>query len=475
MRDDAADMGAAARLRSAGWAIALVVIGSMTIVRFIGLETAPPGFYNDEAHIAAHVICLSRTGHDAGGQDWPLFSGAGGGGYATPTHLYPAAVWVRIFGTSIAAFRAYAAMTMCIAIAGMFFFSRLFLGARGATYVALSASISPWIFQFSRLAVDDPAMFLLGMCWGMYFFFRSTRSIDAILAALFLSAAAYAYPAGRIVLPLLMLPMIWLKLTRMKISRRYFVAFMLALAAFCLPLVDQIVSGTLMNRYTVVGIFSAHYRRVHALPWSATWGVFLRNYLLHLRPGYLLAHGDANLRHSTRFSGELSWLDIAALASGIVCLVVSSIRLRKFPWSGWPMFCLAGFLIGIIPAALTWEGIPHSLRSAACWPFVCMLSGYIVMKFEQRWPATLPLFAAIALIYAIAFTRNYFLDYPRRSARAFQASVKQAAEYGRQTGNWQPFRAAARANDYDDGAQAYFLMAYGSKSCDEARAITSER
>jgi hypothetical protein len=455
--------------------IIFLVIGGMLIVRLVGLETAPPGFYNDEAHIAAHVICLSRTGHDAGGQAWPLFSGSGGGGYATPTHLYPVAIWIRIFGTSIAAFRAYAAWTMCLAIGGLFFLSRLFLGTRGATYVVLSACISPWMFQFSRLAVDDPATFLLGMSWGMYFFLRSARLADAVVAALFLSAAAYAYPSGRVVLPLMLLPLMGLKLGRTGISRKYALTFCIAGLVFCLPLIDQMVSGTLMTRYTVVGIFSEHYRRVHGLSWGRTCGVLLRNFGRHFGGSYLFVHGDANLRHSSQFCGELSWLDIAALAAGAIYVLDDVIRRRRLRIAAWAAFCIAGFLIGILPAALTWDGIPHSLRSAASWPFACMLGGYILWKCEQRWTWSLTIFSGAALAFAIAFTHDYFWNYPARAATAFQVPVQRAADDARRTGNWEPFFAAADTQNYDDVAREYFLMAYAGKSCEEAQKLISAR
>ena len=447
----------------------------MLIVRFVGLEASPPGFYNDEAHVAAHVICLSRTGRDASGQAWPLFSGSGGGGYATPTHLYPVAIWIKIFGTSIVAFRAYAAWTMCLAIGGLFFLSRLFVGTRGATYVALSACVSPWMFQFSRLAVDDPATFLLGMSWGMYSFLRSARLADAVAAALFLSVAAYAYPSGRVVLPLLLLPLIWLKLGRTGMSRKYAFTFFFAGLVSCLPLIDQIASGTLMTRYAVVGVFSEHYRRVHGLTLAGACGVFVRNFGRHFAGNYLFLHGDVNLRHSSQFCGELSWLEIAALAAGLIYLLEDTIRSRRLRVSGWVAFCIAGFLIGIIPAALTWEGIPHSLRSAASWPFACMLGGFILWKCEQRWPWSLTIFSAVALVFAIAFTHDYFWNYPARAATAFQLPVKRAAEDARRTGNWTPFFAAADAQNYDDVAREYFLMAYGGKSCEEARTLVSAR
>ena len=49
-----------------------LVLGS--VVRFVALESSPPGFFFDEAVIAVHSMCPRQTGHDAYGKHLPLFS-----------------------------------------------------------------------------------------------------------------------------------------------------------------------------------------------------------------------------------------------------------------------------------------------------------------------------------------------------------------------------------------------------------------
>ena len=75
-------------------------------LRFVGLEQNPPGFYGDEFRGALHMICLGETGASAYGERWPVFVPGAGGGFYTPPFLYFGAAWAKVFGYSIASFRA---------------------------------------------------------------------------------------------------------------------------------------------------------------------------------------------------------------------------------------------------------------------------------------------------------------------------------------------------------------------------------
>jgi hypothetical protein len=516
----------------------IALIGLMGAIRFWGLDWSPPGFFMDEAYIGAHVLCLAHTGHDADGRPWPLFSPSGGGGFASPTHLYPAAAWVRCFGGSIVSLRAYAAFTMTIAIVGLYFLARRLMGPRGAIYTTLAASLSPFLFQFSRMAFDDPAAFLLGLTWGAFFFLRSgpggreaegesfsrprysggsernqrlpasgpgrgraatgrrgsienTPSLalprttgrgnegttlgvsrisswrDAILSAAFLSLAAYAYPSGRIVLPFVFGLLVWMKCRQRELRWSSIAVFAATGIVLCLPLAIQTLQGGLMARYEAVGLFTAQYRHEHGLEGPRVWLAFLKNYLLHLAPNFLFLHGDPNLRHNSQFSGELSWLDTAALVLGVIFLAT---RWRKggAKVDRVIVFAAVGFFVGILPAAITWEGLPHALRCAACWPFVALLTGRILARLEEEWRWSPPLFAGIAAVFAVGFLYHYFAIYPTKAEPYYQSLVKDAAEYGQASGDWDKFRTAARAEAYDPHACRYFLMEYAGMDCRQA-------
>lgn len=469
-REESGPAGGRSNLKAFAWYVAIALIGLMGVIRFWGLDASPPGFFMDEAYIGAHVLCLAHTGHDADGRAWPLFSPSGGGGYASPTHLYPAALWVRCFGGSIVALRAYAAATMSLALVGLFFLARTLMGLRGAVYALLAASLSPFFFQFSRMAFDDPAAFLLGLTWGMYFFVRSPRWIDSLLAALFLSLSAYAYPSGRIILPLVFGLLLWLKWKRRELRAANIGIFLAAVGLLCIPVAIQTLRGGLMARYDAVGLFSPQYRQAQHLEGSRVWLAFFKNYLLHFGPGYLFLHGDANLRHNPAFSGELSWFDIAALLLGLIYLVAGRGKSwKEFRLNPVAVFCVAGFVIGVLPAALTWEGVPHSLRSAASWVFVALFTGWLVSTIEPRWQWPAPALTAVAAAFAVGFLYYYFAVYPTEAEPYFQSLVKDAAEYAQATGDWDKFRAAAIAEAYDEHGCRYFLMQYGGMDCQAAR------
>jgi hypothetical protein len=182
------------------------------------------------------------------------------------------------------------------------------------------------------------------------------------------------------------------------------VAFVLTVAVLCTPLSIFAISGGMMERYNRVGLFAAPFRNANNLNGPRIWLLFLRNFMLHFGPNYLFLHGDANLRHNSGFSGELSWFDTAALALGVIFLLVKLVFSReKLRLNRVVVFCLAGFILGVLPAAVTWDGIPHSLRSAASWPFAALLTGWIVATIEQQWNWTAMVLPTVAAAFAVAF------------------------------------------------------------------------
>src|SRR6185503_12093383 len=97
------------------------------------------------------------------------------------------------------------------------------------------------------------------------------------------------------------------------------------------------------------------------------------------------------------------------------------------------------FVVGIFPSALTWDGVPHAIRGSECWPFVALLTGFIIAQAEQRWTWALPACALVAVVFAAGFLRDYFQAFPLRARDEFQVARKEAAEHGRTTGDWRPF------------------------------------
>ena len=136
------------------------------VLRFVVLEHSPPGFYGDEFRGALHAICIGETGESAYGERWPVFVRGAGGGFYTPPFLYFSAVWAKVFGYSIASFRAIAAFFSVLTIVALYGWVRRAAGPEIAAWSAFVAALSPWSFQFSRIAWDPPlapAFLMLGL------------------------------------------------------------------------------------------------------------------------------------------------------------------------------------------------------------------------------------------------------------------------------------------------------------------------
>src|SRR5690242_10750610 len=199
------------------------------IMRFVGVDRAPPGFYVDEAAVSAQVFCLAQGGHTLDGARWPLLTPVLGGGYSSIAYQAPAVAWAKVNGGSIAAMRRFAALCGALAVIGVFLAAlwaneteaatapgpRAFASLRmtTATVAAVSAAISPWAFQFSRIAWD-PAVAPVYLSWALAALFLAVRPnerrdwvsrIAIVASALLFGAACLCYPPLRMQVPLVLL------------------------------------------------------------------------------------------------------------------------------------------------------------------------------------------------------------------------------------------------------------------------------
>ena len=165
--------------------IVLILINLSSIfLAYYRLDRVPYGFHVDEFSGSVDVGCLATEGVDAHNISYPVFSYLY---YGTPkplTFLYPAILWSKFFGYSVASLRALTVTVHLFGIIGLFFLARLLLGWRYALLVITVASLSPWTWGLSRVAFESlfSSTFLI---WGMYFFFRTPKVFSVGLSGLF--------------------------------------------------------------------------------------------------------------------------------------------------------------------------------------------------------------------------------------------------------------------------------------------------
>jgi hypothetical protein len=436
--------------RPLGWALG-ALLALLIVARFTGLDRVPPGFYVDEAAIAAQVICLRTTGADADGNPWPLFAPVLGGGQASPPTLYLGALWTAVWGDGVASFRGLAAFAGMVIIASVVAVTASWSAQSVAIpLAALIALSSPWLFHLSRVWWDPIIAAALWAAALAAYFVRAHRQPPEImptqvgylvrwcLFGLLSVAAAYAYPPVRI-----QIAASWLLLAVFDRGWRHrwgWLTAALIAGLLAIPLLAQYADPDFRARGSMLAIWNDGWLAGQGKTLANLPKVLLDQMAAHLSPGYLFFHGDHNLRHGSGYGGLIGATEIAALAA---CLLFCG-RLPRVA------FLLLGLtLAGILPAALTWESTPHALRSlGAVGPWL-MAVGVITATLTTKMADQQARITAGISVIVLASALLYGWDYQTR--------------YREASGNW--FDANARPLQdprYPDLAKRYLLMREGA-------------
>jgi hypothetical protein len=441
------------------------------LVRFVGLGTSPPGFWMDEAWAATHALCLAQTGHNGDKVSWPLYSNAIAGGQSPLTLLGFNTLWIGVFGTSRAAFRAASAFWICLTCAGLFWIARSIVSlippwhhgpaerSMRKTFpwlVLLAALLSPWGFQYSRIAWEGPlapAFMVLAMAAMVRIRCRLAHGARwAVAAGLLATCSMISYPALRATVPfvLTMVGLVLLATVERPRMRRLLAWWLLlaasVLALAMLPTLLKLLHHQITGRMEGVAIFTAEWLDHHRgtsgrIPFLLI--TLLDNLLLHLRPSYLFFTGDPNGRHSPHVVGQLSFLDSLAVAmaaatvAGLLWRLLRQVLgrptapIRGISATASVMLAVAGLSIlggafGTLPAALTHEGLPHSLRAIGAWPFVPLFTGAILALAWAHRSWALPATAAVALLYTAYYLPMYRASYRVLDAGLFHREITES-------------------------------------------------
>jgi hypothetical protein len=262
----------------------------------------------------------------------------------------------------------------------------------------------------------DPPMAPLLLMGSVYFISLPTSNRNTVLSSLLAVLAMYAYPPFRVAVPIFFLGVLIYK----KWSAKKVACFLTVAALLAIPLIQQTLSGKIQGRFNRLSVFGNYPSNpVADQPVFLQFTAFIKNIFLHLNPGYLFISGDENLRHAPSFSGQLSYFSAFIVILFIVGYFIHDRNKpghsylgdesRDFFWlSFWGIFCCT------IPAALTWQGIPHALRSIGAWPFFVLLFAYMLTRV-LKWAPGWTIYAAIIIQFSF-FQWNYFYSFPSVAA-----------------------------------------------------------
>jgi 4-amino-4-deoxy-L-arabinose transferase-like glycosyltransferase len=333
------------------------------------VSTNPPGFYIDESAIAYNAYCIAHTGAGEFGNRWPLFFPVYTSGwiqYANPTQIYLLAIPFTVFKPSILVARVFSATWVFAACVLLGLLAKRVSGQkRIGVIVGLTAILTPWLFEVSRLVMETYfypmalVLFLLALFhaqkeenWGW-------TTVGMLAATLML--LTYTYTIGRLLGPLLALGLV-LFMT----SRNRMISVIRTWAVFALTLIPLLIFRSKHPEALTQRFYLISYIKPDST-WREIAPTFIRRYLSDLSIVNLLIDGDGNPRHHVQ--GSLGSFLIAAFILVLIGLVVVIVRHWREPW--W-RFVIFGAAASIVPGALTPDQF-HSLRMVAYPIFLLVL------------------------------------------------------------------------------------------------------
>ncbi|MFZ2125538.1 MAG: hypothetical protein WA087_03575 [Candidatus Saccharimonadales bacterium] len=400
---------------------AKITVLVLVILHFLVLTVSPPGFYIDEAATGSHVVGMLNNQTNANGQPWPIFSESLGGGYTTPTYLYPLTMWSMIFGDSEYSLRAFSQFATILAILFIGLSAYLWLDKKAMFAAWITGLTLPWAWLQGSLAWD-PALvplFVGLMLFGFSLVEKRShyKLMGLVIFCVSSIGLAYIYPPTRIMAPIILAAGMVYLIKHHKITfKEMYVSGVLCILAV-LPLAVFMLQPEALYRSQQLSVF-------HNVSFYSGITTMLYNFFDLFNPTYLFFDSGDNLRHGV---GPQGMLGLAALISAIGAVyfykrtkVENNKQLKILA-----LVSVFGITLAYIGSALTSEGQPHYLRACAAWPFYVMLIAVgwsVILSVRSKIKY---LHIALAALCSLLFIFNFTFIYPNKSKEYFDYTKRQ--------------------------------------------------
>ena len=424
------------------WILILLIVVVAVFFRFYKIDSVPPGLYPDEAINGNQAIETLETG------DFKVFYPENNGREGLYINLQ--ALALRLAGPSadprqaypIWPLRAVSAIAGVLTVLGLYFLTKQLFNWQIAAISSFLLAISFWHVNFSRIgfgAILTP----LFLVWGFYFFWcglSSSRLRNFIISGVFWGLGFYTYIPFR-VMPLVLilaLAAYWRAAKKDFDHDKYehvrnqlirgFAAFLVITILVALPIAYHFYSNPqdFWGRSSQISIFSSE-NPLKELVLNAAQSLGMFNFT-----------GDFNWRHNISGRPMLIWPVGALFILGFIRSWFKLFRTRRKHghFSATQTLLLSWFFVGLLPAILSNEGLPHALRAIAVIPPVFIFAGeglwWVIDKigdwyhardvhefsFRNRWLKESSAAAAFALAFLLSsFTAVEYDKYFKQWAK----------------------------------------------------------
>jgi 4-amino-4-deoxy-L-arabinose transferase-like glycosyltransferase len=415
----------------------LLIIALAFALRFIGLSSNPSGLFRDEADKGYTAYCLLETGMDQSGSSWPLFVKAMN---VTTSSLYQYVdmPFIAMFGLTEKAVRLPACLAGVLSVVVVYLLASSLWGSTMGLWAGLFICLSPWSILLSRWA-NQSILLTVSVPLGIYFFLRERErefpSVShAMLSSLCFLVALYTYAPARLFAPVLCV-LIWIaSFSKSNLSAenrsqylKSIIVFFALFAVGCCPLAYHLLFEVKQSaaRLSNIWIFDQPLLGA-AIEW-------LKNYMMHLSPGFLFLNGDGNLRHNTNVFGQAHWYIFPLLIAGIVQALRRRSRVDRV--------LLAWFFCFPIAAACTRESIPHALRSVFAIPVLQVMAAYGIVALYQ-WKNEIStrisretiktcvvVWLIVLILFPLIFQYDLMVRYPKYAAVEWEYGYQDALDW----------------------------------------------
>lgn len=439
--------------RPLGWSRAVwlellfvgLLFGVALALRVYNLQAIPPGLYTDEAANGLDVLDVLAGRHSI---FFPRNSGR------EPLFLYLQAGMVALLGATPYALRLTAALVGALAVPAAYWavreaFTNTSLNARWmATWSTLFIAFGYWHISLSRLGFRANLLPLMAAL-TFALFWRAWRPLLAgqrfpwlplLLTGAALGATLYTYTASRF-MPVLVVLM---ACASMLVSGQSSQQRLRILGALCVIGITSAAVFAPLGWYFWQNpdMFFARAASVSVMSEQYSGGEPLLALAKAVGKTALmfLTLGDPNLRHNPASRPVFDIVLGIWLGAG---LLISLIRWRRLPY----LFFALWALLLALPAALTAEALPHSLRASGMIPAVYVLpviammeTGAWLARRNAIWRNWLPL--PFLLFSAVTGVHDYFSAWSpiSRFHSAFMPGYVQLAQdfakFGDEDGIW---------------------------------------
>lgn len=449
--------------------VIFVLIGGM--FRLTNLSGIPGGFHEDEAHIGYNAYSLLETLRDKNNVYLPLAIDQFGDFRPSGLHFLTIPS-VAIFGLTEFATRFPVALFGTFSIFVFYFLAReIFRKDLIALIASGMMALNPWHILASR-STSESIVALFFVILGVFLLLHAIRMAkngltdsnytkSVVVGFISLLISFQFYHAARYFVPFIVLYIgLWVFLEK-KIERKVKGIIITGTILLFAGLLFLFSVGGGSGRVSEISIFHnpatqimlwqqvtedkgyARFivRMLHSKPTAFTYTALV-NYGAHFTPDFLFFKGGLPPRYQVPWSGNFYVTDAFFIILGLAVLITTLFNATKIHWLlGIPVIWL---LAGPLPAAFTFEDIPHFQRSIMLLPALLLIGSYglfiLLSRFSVKRIRYL-LILLLGLVFAyqvLIFSHGYFqhtltheAKYRNEGEGALLTSVSEYKEQGK--------------------------------------------